>query len=101
MAPAQERSVDPAGNSAAFPSSTKMTRGIGGIVFARSSRRGGELLEGSVGHVGAAHQRSGLDVVKAEGSGFVAEDGELVGGVVAADGVVVAGGREVLAEGDD
>jgi hypothetical protein len=31
MVTAQERRVDPAGKSAAFPSSTNVTRGIGGL----------------------------------------------------------------------
>src|SRR5947207_13887102 len=77
MAMVQVSSVDPCGNSAAFPSSTKITRGMARIVkafHAEARRRGERLFESSVGHVGAADQWRGLDVVETEGWGLVAED---------------------------
>src|SRR2546423_362550 len=85
----QERSVLPAGYSAAFPSSANVTRGIRGRFY------------GTVCHIGTAHQRGGLDVAEAERARLPAQLRELLGGVVAAHRMMVSGRREVLAEGED
>src|SRR5438552_3035654 len=89
MSMAQERSVLPAGTSVAFPASANVTRGIG------------EGFYGTVCHIGTAHQRGGFDVAEAERARLFAQLGELLGGVVATHRMMVAGRREVLAEGED
>src|SRR5207244_3241958 len=83
------RSVLPAGNSAAFPSSANVTRGIGGRFY------------GTVCHIGTAHERSGLDVMKPERARFFAELRELFRRVVAAHRMMIAGRREVLSHRED
>src|SRR5437016_12981518 len=89
MSMAQERRVLPVGNSAAFPWSANVTRGIGGGFY------------GTVCHIGTAYQRTGLDMLEAERAGLFSEVRELLGSVIAAHGVMVSGRREVLAEGED
>jgi len=54
-----------------------------------------------VGMVAAAHQRSRLYVAEAHLQGFVLEEGELVRGVEAGHGEMVARGAKVLADGED
>src|SRR5947208_10577125 len=86
---AQERSVLPAGYSAAFPASANVTRGI----------RAG--FYGTVRHIGTAHQRCGFDVAEAERPRRSPQLRELRGRVIAAHRMVIARRREVLAEGED
>src|ERR1700694_4983155 len=87
---AMERSVLPAGKSAAFPWSTNVTRGI-------LSRR----FYGTVRHIGTAHQRGRLDVPEPESERCAAEVGELFRSVVAADRMMVAGRGEILPHRED
>src|SRR4051794_34307752 len=90
ISPAQERSVLPAGNSALFPSSTKITRGI---------LSGG--LYGTMSHVGTPHERRRFDVTESHLQRAPSELRELLRRVVAAHRMIVLARREVLTHGDD
>src|SRR5947209_19476008 len=89
MSSAHERRVFPAGYSAALPSSSNVTRGIGGRFYR------------AVRHVRTSHQRRRFHVMEPELQRFAAELRELLGRPVFADGVVVAGWGEVLPHGED
>src|SRR5712691_11785818 len=89
MSSAHDRTVFPAGNSADFPSSANVTRGIDGGFY------------GTMGHIRTSHERRRFDVPEAELLRAPAELRDLVGRVVAADRVVVAGGGEVLTHRED
>src|SRR5436309_10519028 len=92
MSSAHVRTVFPAGNSADLPSSANVTRGIGRRFY---------VFDGAVRHIRTAHERRGLDMTEAELFRAPAEVRELIGGVVAPDGMMIAGRRQVLSHRKD
>src|SRR5206468_8628048 len=81
----------------------------GGRLAGRAGRRergqradaGVRLGDVEVGMVGRADERTGGDVVEAEGVGGERELCELIGMPVADEGQVVGAGTEILADGED